>query len=130
MTNLDMFKEEAKKRIDELTEEDVAKWLHNTISVEYLIEFLKKDKDKCNHQFEKEETVVRNLQGVPIRTRRCVLCGWLQKSVAEECEHDYEIIDTKLDFIHKGKMIVKKCKKCGYELKEFIPDNVFPDKED
>lgn len=122
MTNFDMFKEEAKKRIDQLTEEDVAKWLHNTISVEYLVEFLKKDKDKCNHQFEKEETVVRNLQGVPIRTRKCVLCGWLQKSVAEECKHDYEIIDIKTDFKEKGKHFQKKCKKCGNEIYEFIPD--------
>ena len=90
MTNFDMFKEEAKKRIDKLTEEDVAKWLHNTISVEFLVEFLKKDKDKCQHIFGEEETVVRNLSGVPIRTRRCVLCGWLQKSVAEEFENDKE----------------------------------------
>lgn len=122
MTNFDMFKEEAKKRIDELTEEDVAKWLHNTISVEFLVEFLKKDKDKCNHQFENEGTVVRNLQGTPIRTRKCVLCGWLQKSVAEECEHDYEIISARLDFINHGRVVVKKCKHCGNELKEFVPD--------
>lgn len=115
MTNFDMFKEEAKKRIDQLTEEDVAKWLHNTISVEYLVDFLKKDKDKCNHQFSEEETIVRNLSGVPIRTRKCVLCGWLQKSVAEECEHNYEQISIETDYLKGGKTYKYKCSKCGDE---------------
>lgn len=119
MTNFDMFKEEAKKRIDKLTEEDVAKWLHNTISVEFLVEFLKKDKDKCQHIFGEEETIVRNLSGVPIRTRRCVLCGWLQKSVAEECEHNYEVISMETDYLKGGKVYKYKCSKCGDEKTEF-----------
>lgn len=65
MTNFDMFKEEAKKRIDNLTVEQVAEWLCKNIDEKMIVELLKKDVDNVDKSVDKVK-------------RGCVMCGKIQ----------------------------------------------------
>lgn len=77
------FKQEAKERIDNLTIEEVAKWLHNTIDEKMIIEFLKKDVDNVDKNVDNVDNVDKNVDEVK---RRCVLCGKIQWN--NECVED------------------------------------------
>lgn len=48
MNNFEKFKEEKKKLIDNMSIDEVAEYMYNSITLETVKDFLKKDEDKHN----------------------------------------------------------------------------------